>query len=335
MIFRDNSAALRYKSREMKIVILDAFTTNPGDLDWEPISALGDLTAYDRTPATQTLERIREADAVLLNKATLSRKAIEGAANLKYIGVLATGYNTVDLEAARERDIIVTNVPDYSSAAVAQHTFALILELTNHVALHNQDVHKGGWCDKSDYCYQLRPILELQDLTLGVIGLGHIGKAVARIGRALGMHILIYRQNPTEPLPPGMQYVEKDQLLAESDIVSLHCPLTEDTFHIIDEESLDKMKPTAYLINTARGPLIDEEALADALQQKRIAGAAVDVLSTEPPSKENPLLDQPNAIITPHIAWAAKASRQRLIHVAAENIAAWQAGNPIHRVGVL
>lgn len=316
----------------MKITILDSYATNPGDLDWEPIAQCGELTLFDRSAAQEVPGRIQEADIVLLNKAPLSKEAIERAPNLKYVGILATGYNTVDLEAASTRNIVVTNVPGYGTAAVAQHTFALLLELTNRVAAHDTDVHAGGWCQNADYCYRVTPLLELQNLTLGVIGFGQIGRAVACIGRAFGMHVLVQRRDTSEPLPPGMNYADLSHLLAESDVVTLHCPLTDETDQMMNADTLRLMKPTAFLLNTARGPLIDESALAEALSNRQLAGAAVDVLSSEPPAPDNPLLHAPNTLITPHIAWAAKTARQRLIQMAADNIRAWQQGKPQHQV---
>lgn len=323
------------KVRSMKtprLVVLDAYATNPSDLSWSPIQRLADCTFHDRTAPTDVLERIGDADFVLLNKAVLSAATIEKAPRLRYVGILATGWNTIDLGAAKRRGLIVSNVPGYSTASVVQHTFALILELTNQVALHSADARSGGWSRNPDYCYRLTPQIELAGQTLGIVGFGQIGQAVARIGQALGMRILAHRRDPTRRPPPGVEYAELDRLFAESDVVSLHCPLSPATAGMVHAARLARMKPTAFLINTSRGPLINEPDLAEALQASRLAGAAVDVLSTEPPAPDNPLLSAPRCLITPHIAWTTAAARQRLIEIAADNLRAYLAGNPVHLV---
>ena len=315
-----------------RLVILDAYATNPGDLSWAPIEALADCTVYDRTLPSDVLARTGDADAVMLNKAVLSAATIEQAPNLKYVGVLATGWNTIDLAAAKKRDLVVTNVPGYSTDSVAQHAFALLLELTNQAALHSADARSGGWAKNPDYCYRLSPQIELAGLVLGIVGFGQIGQAVARIGRAFGMRVLAHRRDLSAPPPAGVEYASLDRLFAESDVVSLHCPLSPATAGLVDAQRLARMKPTAFLINTSRGPLVVERDLADALRENRIAGAAVDVLSTEPPAPANPLLSAPRCFVTPHLAWATGAARKRLIDVAADNLRAFLAGRPIHRI---
>jgi glycerate dehydrogenase len=314
------------------LVILDAYATNPGDLSWAPIEALSDCTVHDRTPPSEVLARTGDADAVLLNKAVFDAHTIAHAPHLKYVGILATGWNTVDLAAAQKYGLVVTNVPGYSTDSVAQHTFALLLELTNQVAMHSADVRAGGWSRNADYCYRLTPQIELAGLTLGVVGFGQIGQAVARIGQALGMRVIAQRRGSSMPPPTDIEYVDRDRLFAESDVVSLHCPLSPATAGLVNAKRLAQMKPTAFLINTSRGPLVIERDLAEALRENRIAGAAVDVLATEPPAPDNPLLAAPRCLVTPHLAWATAAARKRLIAIAAENLRAFLAGNPVHQV---
>lgn len=316
----------------MNIVFLDAFTANPGDLSWSAFEALGHCTIHDRTPSAETIERAKDAEVVITNKAVLSRAVIESLPKLRYIGVIATGYNVVDVAAARERGIVVTNVPGYGSPSVAQAVFALLLELTNHTGQQTRDVSQGRWAACPDFCFWDKPIIELQGLTLGLVGLGDIGASVARIALAFGMKVIATRRTWAVQPPEGITPAPLDKVLSESDVVSLHCPLTDETKHLIDATSLAQMKPTALLINTARGPLIDEPALAAALNEGRIAGAGLDVLSVEPPSKDNPLFTAKNCLITPHTAWASRASRHRLITIAAENLRQWQAGRAINVV---
>jgi len=323
-----NSAAMR----KIKLVILDAHATNPGDLSWEPIEALADCTIYPRTPPAEVLARVGDAEAVMLNKGVLSAETIRRAPNLRYVGILATGWNTIDLPAAKERGLTVSNVPGYSTDSVAQHTFALLLELTNQVGLHSVDARSGGWARNPDYCYRLSPQIELAGLTLGIIGFGQIGQAVARIGQAFGMTVLANRRDQTQRLPPGVRYASVEEIFAQSDVVSLHCPLTPETAGLVNAQRLATMKPSAFLLNASRGPLIIEQDLADALAAGRLAGAAVDVLSTEPPAPDNPLLKAPRCIITPHLAWATDAARRRLIQIAADNLRAYLAGHPVHLV---
>ena len=318
--------------KRLKLVILDAYATNPGDLSWSPIETLADCTLHDRTPPADVLDRTGDADAVLLNKAVLDARTIEKAPNLKYVGILATGWNTIDLAAARKRGLVVSNVPGYSTASVAQHAFALLLELTNQVGLHSADARAGGWAKNPDYCYCLTPLVELAGRTLGIVGFGQIGHAVARIGQAFGMRVLANRRDRSSPPPAGVAYADLDRIFTESDVVTLHCPLSSATAGLVDARRLAQMKSTAFLINTSRGPLVVERDLADALWAGRLAGAAVDVLSTEPPTPTNPLLSAPRCLVTPHLAWATAAARQRLIAIAADNLRAFMAGRPIHLV---
>ncbi len=315
-----------------RLVILDAYATNPGDLSWAPIECLADCTIHDRSAPADVSARIGAAVAVMLNKAVLDAQAIAAAPRLEYVGILATGWNTIDLAAARKRGLVVTNVPGYSTEAVAQHTFALLLEMTNQVALHSADARAGGWARNPDYCYRLTPQIELAGMTLGIVGFGQIGQAVARIGRALGMRVLANRRDLAQPPPSGVEYAGLDRIFVESDIVSLHCPLSPATAGLVNAGRLAQMKPTAFLINTSRGPLVVEADLAAALRAGRIAGAAVDVLATEPPAADNPLLAAPRCLVTPHLAWATAVARQRLIAIAADNLRAFLEGHPVHRV---
>jgi glycerate dehydrogenase len=308
----------------MKITILDGWTTNPGDLSWEPLERLGGLAVHDRTAAVDVVPRAAGADVVLTNKTPLDAAALAALPGLKCIGVLATGYNVVDVAAARARGIPVCNVPEYGTPNVAQATFALLLELTNHVGRHAELVRAGRWTACPDFCFWEGDLVELSGLTLGIIGYGRIGRAVATIGRAFGMRILAHARRPGD----DAERADLDTLLRESDVVSLHCPLTPETREIIAAASLAKMKPTALLLNTSRGPLVNEADLAAALDAGRIAGAGLDVLAVEPPTAANPLLRARNCIVTPHIAWATRAARRRLIAVTAENLRAFAAGTP-------
>ena len=268
----------------------------------------------------------------MLNKAVLDAHTIAHAPHLKYVGILATGWNTIDLAAAKKRGLVVSNVPGYSTDSVAQHAFALLLELTNQVALHSADARSGGWTKNPDYCYRLSPQIELAGLTLGIVGFGQIGQAAARIGQAFGMRVLANRRDCAQPPPEGVEYADLDRIFTESDVVSLHCPLSPATAGMVDAKHLAQMKPSAFLINTSRGPLVVEQDLADALRAGRIAGAGVDVLSTEPPAPGNPLLSAPRCLVTPHVAWATDAARKRLIDIAAENLCAYLAGKPVHQI---
>jgi glycerate dehydrogenase len=306
------------------LVILDDHTLNPGDLPWAPLEALGRLVRYDRTSEADILARAQEADLLLTNKTPLTAATLAQLPRLKYIGVLATGYNVVAAEAARARGIPVTNVPEYGTLTVAQHTFALILELTQHTGHHADTVRAGRWSASLDFSYWDTPLIELSGLTLGLVGSGRIGQAVARIGEAFGMKILWARRSGGA--------AELEAVLRASDIVSLHCPLTPATRDLIRAETLAWMKPAAMLINTSRGLLINEADLAAALNAGRVAGAGLDVLSVEPPKKDNPLLAAKNCLITPHMAWAARAARLRLMEVAADNVRAFLAGQPLNVV---
>jgi len=311
----------------MNIVVLDAFALNPGDLDWSELQSLGPCAIYDRTPPAELTRRAAGADILLTNKAELAARTIQNLPALKYIGVLATGTNVVDLAAARARGIPVTNVPAYGTKSVAQMTFALLLELAQHVGHHAQTVREGRWTRSLDFCYWDFPLLELDGLTLGIVGFGRIGRAVGALGAAFGMKVLAY--HPTAgAAPPGVRFLDLETLFRESDVVTLHCPLTPQTANLVNARRLSLMKPTAFLLNTSRGPVVDEPALADALNSSRIAGAALDVLSTEPPRADNPLLTARNCLITPHLAWATRAARSRLIKIAVENVRSFLHGKP-------
>lgn len=313
----------------MKLVILDGHTANPGDLSWEEFEKLGDLEVFERTSGEQMIGRLQGAAIALTNKAFINRQMMCALPDLRYIGVTATGYNIVDVQVARERGIIVCNVPEYSTQDVAQAVFALILELTNHTGHHAATVRAGIWSRSQDFCYWDYPLIALEGLTLGIIGYGRIGRAVGRIGQAFGMKILATRHSPSNNTRNDRaQYVDLETLLRESDVVTLHCPLTPESERMVNAQFLAKMKRTAFLINTARGGLVDEAALADALSQGVIAGAGLDVLSAEPPPVDNPLLNAKSCVITPHIAWATKNARERLLKISAENIRAWLDGKP-------
>lgn len=316
----------------MKIVVLDGYTLNPGDLSWDAFHAMGACTIYERTAPGDVLARAADAEVVLTNKTVLSADILGALPKLRYVGVLATGYNVVDVAAARAQGITVTNVPGYGTRSVAQHTMALLLELSNHVGLHAPQVAQGRWSAAQDFCYWDRPLRELDGLTLGIVGYGTIGRCVAEMARAFGMQVLASSRTRREP-EAGVRWISLDELLGSSDVVSLHCPLTDETRSIINARSLALMKPTAFLINTSRGPLIDEPALAAALRAGQIAGAALDVLSAEPPPCEHPLLSAPGCLITPHQAWASGAARTRLLAAAAENLRAFLAGKPVHVIG--
>lgn len=313
-----------------KIVVLDGYAANPGDISWEPWNALGEVIVYDRTAPAEVVVRAQGAEVVLTNKVILSSEVLAQLPALRYVGVLATGYNVVDLDAARNQDVIVTNIPAYSTASVAQMVFAHLLNITHHVADHAQSVADGGWQNSVDFCYWNSPLIELDGLTLGIVGVGNTGLATARIAQAMGMKVMAYSSKSAEALQAlGIdKAADYKQLFAEADVVSLHCPLTPETHHLINAERLSWMKPSAILINTGRGPLVDEQALADALNQDRIYAAGVDVLTQEPPRQGSPLIGARHCYITPHIAWATSAARRRLMQVALENVAAYLAGNP-------
>jgi len=310
----------------MNIVVLDGYTLNPGDLDWKDMEHIGTLQVYERTPEEQIVQRAEDAEIVFTNKTPLSAATLADLPMLKYIGVLATGYDAIDLEAARGNNITVTNVPGYGAYSVAQMVFAHILNITNNVADHAADVAEGGWNRVDDYCYCLTPQIELRDKKLGIIGYGEIGKATAGIGRAFGMDISIHTRTPPQNLPEGMHCSTLDDLLQTSDYISLHCPLTEQTREIINEERIRQMKESAILINCSRGPLVNEEALARALNNSTIAAACLDVLSEEPVRSPNPLIGARNCVITPHIAWATREARSRLLAIAVDNLQAFLRG---------
>lgn len=310
----------------MRIVILDGFTANPGDLSWAELEALGQVTVYERTLPSETVARAAEADMVLTNKVVVSREVMDQLPHLKYIGVLATGYNVVDIEAAHQRGITVTNVPAYSTESVAQMVFAHLLTVTNRTEHYAQENRQGRWSRNADFCYWDFSHMELAGKTFGIVGLGNIGRRVAEIALAFGMKVKAVSSKTT--LPAGIEKVSLEALLATADVLSLHCPLTDSTRHLINADTLAKMKSTAILINTGRGPLIDDQAVADALADGRLAAFCADVLTQEPPQADNPLLKQPNAFITPHIAWASKEARVRLIQVATSNVRAFLSGTP-------
>jgi glycerate dehydrogenase len=311
----------------MRIVVLDGFTLNPGDLSWDQLKALGPCEIYDRTPPIDIPRRAAHAEILLTNKTVLGRAVIERLQQLKYIGVLATGTNVVDLNAARDRRIPVTNVPAYGTASVAQATIALLLELTNAVGHHSQSVRSGRWSQNPDFCYWDQPLIELQGLTMGLIGFGRIGRAVADLAKALGMSVCVWVPKPKEA-PAYVRYVNLETVFRESDVLSLHCPLTPETRELVNANRLSLMKSSAFLLNTSRGQLLDEAALAEALNSGRIAGAGLDVLSAEPPDPGNPLLRAHNCLITPHLAWGTRAARQRLMDIAAGNVRAFLTGYP-------
>jgi glycerate dehydrogenase len=315
-----------HPSPRPRLVVLDGHTTNPGDLSWVPLEALGNLTVHARTPPEQVAERIAEADVVLTNKTRLDAEQLAAAPRLRGIAVLATGHDVVDGLAACRLGIPVCNVPEYGTASVAQAVFALLLELTNHTGHLAAAVSAGRWSAGPDFCFWDEPLLELAGLTLGVLGQGRIGEAVARIARAFGMEVLSHRRHPQ----PGD--VDLDSLLAQSDVVSLHCPLTPQTLGLLNAERLARLRPGALLLNTGRGPLIDEVALLEALHSGHLGGAGLDVLCLEPPAPGHPLLSAPRCVITPHVAWASLAARRRLIDATAANVAALLAGSPIHVV---
>lgn len=313
----------------MKIVVLDGYTENPGDLSWDALENLGELTVYDRTPAEQIIERMKGAEAVYTNKTPISKEAIEACPTLKFIGVLATGYNVVDTIAAKSAGIIVSNIPTYGTDAVGQYAIALLLEMCHHIGEHSDCVKAGEWTNNKDWCFWNHPLIELAGKTLGVIGYGRIGQKTAEIAMALGMKILAYDEYQNKALESDRcKYASLDELLANSDVITLHCPLFPSTEGIISKDNIAKMKDGVMIINNSRGPLIVEEDLRDALNSGKVAGAAVDVVSTEPIKADNPLLSAKNMIITPHISWASKESRGRLMDLAVENLQAFVNGTP-------
>jgi glycerate dehydrogenase len=314
----------------MKIVIVEGYTVNPGDLSWERIAAFGELVVYERTPERLIVERCKDTDIILSNKLAFNRETILELHNTKLICVLATGHNVIDINAAGEKNITVCNVPSYGTASVAQHTIALLLELTNRVGIHAKSVAEGEWLPAPDWCYTKTAIIELAGKTFGIVGFGNIGQQVACIVKALGMKVIYY--SPHQKENDLAEYADMQTLFAQSDFISLHCPLKNNNYQFVNKTLLQLMKPSACLINTARGQLVHEQDLANALNQQRIAGAALDVLSVEPPNENNPLLSAKNCIITPHTAWISREARQRIIDATAQNIEAFLNGKPIHVV---
>lgn len=317
----------------MKIVVLDGYTLNPGDISWTGLEQYGELTVYDRILIDEIVDRIGDAEIIFTNKTPITKETFDKCPSIKFVGVLATGYNVVDTEHAKLKGIPVTNIPTYGTTAVAQFTFALLLELCHHVGEHSNSVHNRDWTNCLDFCYWKHPLVELAGKTFGIIGFGRIGQATAKIAQALGMNVLAYDEYPIAELEnDSLKYVQLDELFAKSDVISLHCPLFTSTQGIINKSNIAKMKAGVMLINTSRGPLVVEQDLVDALNSGNLAGAALDVVSSEPIRSDNVLLKAKNCIITPHIAWAPKESRSRLMNIAVDNLAAFLSGNPINVV---
>lgn len=319
----------------MKIVVLDGYTENPGDLSWEKLEELGELTVYDRTSLVdeeEIIERIGDAEIVFTNKTPISKHVMKSCPGIRFISLLATGYNVVDYQYAAEKGIPVTNIPTYGTASVGQFAIALLLEVCHHIGEHSRTVHEGKWENCKDWCYWDYPLIELEGKTMGIIGFGRIGQTTGKIAKAMGMRILANDNFPNESGKEIAEYVDRDTLFAKSDVIALHCPLFPDTEGIINKSNIAKMKDGVILINNSRGPLVVEEDLADALRSGKVAAAGLDVVSTEPIKGNNPLLKAPNCIITPHISWAPKESRQRIMDCAAENLKGYLDGHPIHVV---
>jgi len=317
----------------MKIVVLDGYTLNPGDLTWDELKKYGEVIVYDRTPKEKIIERISNAEVVYTNKTPLTRETFEACPSIKFVGVLATGYNIVDVEAAKEKKIPVCNIPTYGTAAVSQFVIALLMEMCHHVWVHSESVKAGEWTNNLDWCYWKYPLVELEGKSMGIIGFGRIGQATAKIAQALGMNVLAYDAHRDKSLETDtLKYVSLEELLRESDVISLHCPLFESTQGMINKDSIAKMKDGVLIINTSRGPLIVEKDLAEALNTGKVGGAAVDVVSTEPINADNPLLKAKNCIITPHIAWAPKESRGRLMQIAVDNLGMFLKGTTVNQV---
>lgn len=312
----------------MKIVVLDGYTENPGDLSWEPLEALGQLTVYPRTAEREIIPRIGNAEIVITNKVPISRETLEACPNIRYIAVLATGYNVVDISAAKEKGIPVSNVPTYGTASVGQFAIAMLLEICHHISHHSQSVHNGDWNRCADWCYWDYPLIELDGKVMGIIGFGRIGQQTGRIAKAMGMKVLAYDSHPNTFGRDIADYVDMDTLLAQSDVIALHCPLFPETTGIINKDTIAAMKDGVIILNNSRGPLIVEQDLADALNCGKVYAAGLDVVATEPILENNPLLTAKNCIITPHISWAPRESRQRIMDCTAENIRAFQCGNP-------
>jgi glycerate dehydrogenase len=318
----------------MKIVILDGYTENPGDLSWEDFEKLGELKVYDRTPAGQVAERIGSAEVVITNKTPVSKETLEACGNIRYIGVLATGYNIVDYEAARARGIPVTNIPTYGTAAVGQFAIALLLEICHHVGHHDRAVKEGRWENNADWCFWDYPLIELAGKTLGIIGFGRIGQATGKIAGALGMEVIANDEVETDSGRQIASYVFREELFARSDVIALHCPLFPSTQGLINKDSIARMKDGVIILNNSRGPLVVEQDLADALNSGKVYAAGLDVVSTEPIKGDNPLLKAKNCVITPHISWAPRESRQRLMDIAVNNLKAFTEGKPVNVVNL-
>ena len=316
----------------MKIVVLDGFAANPGDLSWKNLVELGECTVYERTAPEDLLARAEEAEILLTNKTVIDADAMKKMPQLRYIGVLATGYNVVDVDAARERGIVVTNIPAYSTASVAQMVFAHLLNITQRVGHYADENRCGRWASNKDFCYWDTPLMELAGKRMGIVGLGNTGMATARIALAFGMEVVAFTSKSAESLPRGIVPCTMDELFDTADVISLHCPLNAQTYHLVNAARLQRMKPTAILINTGRGPLVNEEDLAEALRQGRILAAGLDVLSQEPPMASNPLLALDNCFVTPHIAWATSEARKRLLDVAVENLRQYLNATPVNNV---
>lgn len=316
----------------MKIVNLDGYTTNPGDLSWDWLRNYGEYEVYDRTAPEQIIERAKDADILIINKSVITAQMLENLPNLKFVGLQSTGYNVIDCKAARARNITVSNIPAYSTTGVAQLVFAFILQVADNVSLHSDAVHNGEWCECPDFCFWKTPLTELDGKTIGIIGFGSIGRRVAQIANAFGMNVEVFTPHPKPDEYKNVNFVDFDTLLSDSDFITCHCPLTEKTENLIDKTAIDKMKKNAVVINTSRGPVVNDEDLANALNSGKIKAAGVDVLRVEPPEKENPLLQAKNCYITPHIAWAAYETRARLLGILEQNIKAYIDGNPINVV---
>lgn len=319
----------------MKIVILDGYTANPGDYSWKELNAFGEVEIYDRTSPNEVIERAKDADLILTNKVVLKGDTLAQLPQLKYIGILATGYNIIDIEETRARGIVVSNVPAYSTDSVAQMTFAHVLNITNRIEHYANQNRKGQWSTAADFCYWDTPLCELAGKTFGIVGLGNIGQKVACIARAFGMRVIALSSKKAEEMPEGIVQANLDELLSQSDVLSLHCPLTENTREMINSQSIEKMKQGAILVNTGRGPLVNEADVAQALAEGKLAGYGADVMCSEPPKADNPLLKQPNAFITPHIAWATAEARGRLLATAIANAKAFIAGKPQNVVNAI
>lgn len=332
-LWRQDKSELWHGKGHMKIVVLDGYTLNPGDIDWDGFKKLGEFICYDRTPADKILERVADADAVITNKTPLTRETFAARPNIRYVGVLATGYNVVDVAAARELGVTVTNIPTYGTASVAQYVFALLLEVCHHVGHHAQTVRDGRWTKSADFCYWDHPLIELQGQTLGIVGFGRIGRSVAGIAVAFGMKILAYDIAIDKSLETdAIKCASLDEILAKADVISLHVPLFDSTKNMINAASIARMKDGVVIINTSRGPLVTEKDMAEALERGKVGYYAADVVSIEPISPDNPLLKAKNCLITPHIAWAPKAARERLMTIAVNNLAAFIAGRPTNVV---